>query len=85
MVRFERGGVSYVLRRGPRHLRPNTTTVITREMTLLSALSGTTVPHSRFVAGTDDESVLGAVFYLMEPVDGFNMLRRISIVSGRHR
>ncbi len=77
MVRFERGGVSYVLRRGPRHLRPNTTTGITREMTLLSALSGTTVPHPRFVAGTDDESVLGAVFYLMEPVDGFNAAEQL--------
>ena len=74
----------------PRHLRPNTTTVITREMTLLSALSGTTVPHPRFVAGTDDESVLGAVFYLMEPVDGFNAAEQLdaptaATAEGAHR
>lgn len=72
MVRFTRGGREYVLRRGPRHLRPASNTVIGREMTLLAALRGTRVPHPQFIAGSTDESVLGAVFYLMAPVDGFN-------------
>lgn len=72
MVQFTRGGRSYVLRRGPHHLRPQSNKVITREITLLQALSGTDVPHPQLIAGCTDETVLGAVFYLMEPVDGFN-------------
>lgn len=42
-----------------------------REARLLEALSPTSVPHARLVASCDDESVLGAPFYLMEPVEGF--------------
>ncbi|MCR5978763.1 phosphotransferase [Gordonia jinghuaiqii] len=72
MVTVSRGGRRYVLRRGPRHLRPQSNAVIAREMTLLAALRATDVAHPRFVAGTDDPAVLGATFYLMEPVDGFN-------------
>src|SRR5690606_38214658 len=35
--------------------------------------AGSDVPHPRFIAACTDETVLnGAVFYLMEPVDGFN-------------
>jgi aminoglycoside phosphotransferase (APT) family kinase protein len=30
------------------------------------------VPHPRLIAACDDPSVLGAGFYLMEPVEGFN-------------
>jgi aminoglycoside phosphotransferase (APT) family kinase protein len=73
MLRFTRSGRSYVLRRGPRHLRPRSNTVILREIRVLAALAGTAVPHPRLIAGCDDPTVLGdAVFYLMEPVDGFN-------------
>jgi aminoglycoside phosphotransferase (APT) family kinase protein len=73
LVRFDRGGVSYVLRRGPRHLRRTSNDAIIREMRVLSALSGVDVPHPSFIAGCTDTAVLGdAVFYLMEPVDGFN-------------
>jgi aminoglycoside phosphotransferase (APT) family kinase protein len=73
LLHLERGGTSYVLRRGPRHLRKRSNDAITREMRVLQALAGTPVPHPRFVAGCEDTSVLGdAVFYLMEPVDGFN-------------
>jgi aminoglycoside phosphotransferase (APT) family kinase protein len=47
--------------------------VIRRECRVLRSLSGTAVPHPALIAACDDESVLGdAVFYLMEPVDGFN-------------
>lgn len=75
MIRFERSGRGYVLRRGPLHLRPHTNRAITREMQVLKALAQTAVPHPGFIAGCDDPSVLGdAVFYLMEPVDGFNPL-----------
>jgi aminoglycoside phosphotransferase (APT) family kinase protein len=62
-----------VFRRGPRHLRPVSNRVILRETRVLHALAGTDVPHPRLVAVCEDTSVLGdAVFYLMEPVDGFN-------------
>lgn len=73
MLRFARSGRSYVLRRGPRHLRPASNTVILRETRVLAALAGTDVPHPRLIAACDDPAVLGgAVFYLMEPIDGFN-------------
>jgi aminoglycoside phosphotransferase (APT) family kinase protein len=73
LLQLERGGATYVLRRGPRHLRKHSNDAIRREMQVLQALAGTDVPHPRFVAGCPDTDVLGdAVFYLMEPVDGFN-------------
>lgn len=73
LVGFTRGGERYVLRRGPRHLRKSSNEVIRREMRVLEALSGTDVPHPRFIAGCPDESVMkGATFYLMEWVDGYN-------------
>lgn len=73
MVRFTRDGRDYVLRRGPEHLRPGSNKVISREFQVLNALRGTDVPHAELIASCNDTSVLGdAVFYLMEPVDGFN-------------
>ncbi|WP_205266941.1 phosphotransferase family protein [Mycolicibacterium sphagni] len=73
MLRFTRSGRDYVFRRGPRHLRPVSNKVILRETRVLHALAGTDVPHPRLIAVCEDTAVLGdAVFYLMEPVDGFN-------------
>lgn len=78
MVRFTRDGREYVFRRGPRHLRPVSNSVILRETRVLHALAGTDVPHAGLIAVCEDASVLspsstdGAVFYLMEPVHGFN-------------
>lgn len=73
LIKFERGGRWFVLRRGPQHLRPRTNDVLRREMRMLSALAGSDVPHPGFIAGCPDETVMGgAVFYLMEPVEGFN-------------
>ncbi len=73
MVIFERGGRRFVFRRGPWHLRPRSNAQILQEMTVLRALAGTDVPHPGFIAGCDEEGVVGdGVFYLMEPVDGFN-------------
>eukprot|EP00903_Cladosiphon_okamuranus_P003398 g3396.t1 len=43
-----------------------------REARVLAALRGSDVPHPGFIAACEDLSVLGVVFYLMEPVDGFN-------------
>ncbi len=73
MLRFTRSGREYVFRRGPRHLRPVSNAVILRETRVLRALAGTDVPHAGLIAVCEDTSVLGdAVFYLMEPVNGFN-------------
>lgn len=73
MLQFTRAGRSYVLRRGPRHLRPRSNAVMLRETRLLAALAGTDVPHPGLIAVCDNPAVLGdAVFYLMEPVNGFN-------------
>nr|WP_280369345.1 phosphotransferase family protein [Nocardia wallacei] len=72
MLRFARGGRDYVLRRGPKHLRPKSNEVIRREARLLGALTGTGVRAPEVIAACPDEQVLGAVFYLMEPITGFN-------------
>lgn len=73
MLRFSRAGRPYVLRRGPRHLRPRSNSVILRETKVLAALAGSDVPHPHLIAVCEDPAVLGdAVFYLMDPVDGFN-------------
>ncbi|MEU6998508.1 phosphotransferase family protein [Nonomuraea sp. NPDC046570] len=69
MVRFSRGGVPYILRRPPLHARARSNEVLRREARVLAALRGTDVPAPALVAAqTADEPV----FYLMEPVDGFN-------------
>ncbi len=73
MLRLTRGGCDYVLRRSPKHPRPVSNEVLRREARLLGALRDTDVIAPRLIAAGTDESVLGgSVFYLMEPVDGFN-------------
>jgi len=72
LLRFRRAGRDYVLRRPPANPRPTSNRVMTREIRLLDALRGSAVPHPGLIAACLDETVLGAVFYLMEPVDGFN-------------
>ena len=72
LLRFQRGGRGFVLRRPPRHPRSDGTDTMRREALVLAALARTDVPHARLIAACDDPGVLGAGFYLMEPVDGFN-------------
>ncbi|CAN5155195.1 phosphotransferase family protein [soil metagenome] len=72
LLRFGRDGRDYVLRRPPVHARPNSNETMRREARVLRALAGTDVPHAALIAGCGDEGVLGAAFYLMEPIDGFN-------------
>ncbi len=72
LIRFERAGRPYVLRRPPQHLRGNSNETMRREARLLAAIADTAVPHPRLIAACGDESVLGAAFYLMEPIAGFN-------------
>ncbi len=72
IVRFARGGTDYVLRRPPAHPGADGNATMRREARILRALAGTDVPHPRLIGACADESVLGAAFYLMQPVDGFN-------------
>ena len=72
LIQFERGGRHYVLRRPPVHKRANSDETMRREARVLAALAGSDVPHPGLIAACGDEVLLGAAFYLMEPVDGFN-------------
>jgi aminoglycoside phosphotransferase (APT) family kinase protein len=71
LLKFERGGRPFILRRPPKHLRANSNETMRREARVLTALKGTDVPHPDVIAACGDESVLGAAFYLMEPIEGF--------------
>ncbi|WP_313053509.1 phosphotransferase family protein [Pseudomonas lopnurensis] len=72
LLRFRRGRREFVLRRPSAALREIGGKTISREARVLRALAGSPVPHAGFVAECTDERVLGARFYLMRPVDGFN-------------
>jgi aminoglycoside phosphotransferase (APT) family kinase protein len=72
LLRFRRSRRSYILRRPPPVLRANSNETMRREARALAALAGTDVPHPALIAACPEEDVLGASFYLMEPIDGFN-------------
>ncbi|WP_436796359.1 phosphotransferase family protein [Actinospongicola halichondriae] len=72
LLRFDRSGRSYVLRHPPLHKRRNSDETMRREARVLAALAGTDVPHPGLIAAEPDTDVLGAAFYLMEPIEGFN-------------
>jgi aminoglycoside phosphotransferase (APT) family kinase protein len=71
LLHLERSGRPYVLRRPPKHLRANSNETMRREARVLGALKGEPVPHPELIAACGAEDVLGAAFYLMEPIDGF--------------
>ncbi len=73
MIAFNRAKRRYVLRRPPRHPRANGNETMRREMRVLDALAQSDVPHPPLIAACPEESVLGASFYLMEPIEGFNV------------
>ena len=77
LLRFVRSGRTYILRRPPRHKRPNSDETMRREARVLAALAGSNVPHPRLIAVCPDEKVLGAAFYLMEAIEGFNPVDRV--------
>ena len=72
LLRFRRGSREFVLRRPSRELREVGGKTIAREARLLKALAGSQVPHAGLIADCADPGVLGASFYLMEPIQGFN-------------
>lgn len=65
-----RGEESWVLRRPPRPPLPPSAHDVLREAWLLSAVAGRGVRTPHVLASCDDESVIGAPFYVMERVDG---------------
>jgi aminoglycoside phosphotransferase (APT) family kinase protein len=69
---LRRGGRRMVLRRPPREVPPGRNETMLREYRVLRALRNSDVPHARVLGGCDDESVLGAFFYVMDFVDGWS-------------
>lgn len=72
LLRLQRSGRSYIFRHPPPHKRSNSDETMRREARVLASLAGTDVPHPALIAAEGDVAVLGAAFYLMEPVEGFN-------------
>ena len=72
LLKFRRGGRWFMLRRPPLAAHMNGSETMRREARVLGALAGTDVPHPRLIAACPDEDILGAAFYLMEPIEGFN-------------
>lgn len=72
LLHFRRGAREFVLRRSPLQAMPEVRATIAREARVLAALATTQVPHPTLFAACLDEQVLGAPFYLMAPVEGFN-------------
>lgn len=73
LLRFRRGAREFVLRRPPPHKRANSDETMRREARVLAALAGSDVPHPALIAAEPDEAVIGAAFYLMEPIEGYNV------------
>ena len=72
LLKFRRGDRWFMLRRPPLKAHFNGSETMRREARVLGALADTAVPHPRLIAAEPAEDVLGAAFYLMEPIDGFN-------------
>jgi aminoglycoside phosphotransferase (APT) family kinase protein len=73
-----RDGAEFVLRRPPRPPLPPSAHDVLREARLLQALAPTPVRVPRVLAACDDESVIGAPFYLMERVQGTVMTAAVA-------
>jgi aminoglycoside phosphotransferase (APT) family kinase protein len=72
LFEIRRGELRMALRRPPRKVPKGRNETMLREYRILEALRDSDVPHARAIAGCDDESVIGACFYLMEFVDGWS-------------
>ena len=85
LFRFRRGERGLVLRRPRGDARPNAGAALAREARLLRAMADTDVPHPRLVAACDDDSVLGAAFYVEDRVAEAapKQRRRLTRIRGR--
>jgi len=72
LLKFRRGDRWFMLRRPPLKAHFNGSETMRREARVLGALADTAVPHPRLIAAEPAEDILGAAFYLMEPIEGFN-------------
>jgi aminoglycoside phosphotransferase (APT) family kinase protein len=72
MFRVRRASHEWVLRRPPRQIPEGRNEVMRREYGILRALAGTEVPHPVVRGFCDDQTVLGANFYLMDMIDGWS-------------
>ena len=72
LLRFTRGGRTFVLRRPPPHPREKSNETMRREARVLAAIAESDVPHPRLIAACPETDIIGASFYLMECIDGFN-------------
>src|SRR5688572_24334990 len=68
--RLTAGGRHYVLRRKPPGKLLPSAHAVDREYRVITALAGTGVPVPRTYALSEDESVIGTAFYIMECVEG---------------
>lgn len=68
--RIDRGGESFVLRRPPRPPLPPSAHDVLREARMLAAIQDQPVRTPRVLASSDDESIIGVPFYVMEFLDG---------------
>jgi aminoglycoside phosphotransferase (APT) family kinase protein len=71
-LKFWRDGRPYVLRCSARHPHGDGNATNRREARVLGALVNTDVPYLGLIATCSLDEVIGASFYLMEPLDGFN-------------
>jgi len=79
MIGFERAGRRYVLRQAAQ-AGLSEARVLQREIRVLSALSGTAVPHAPLIASAPDgDETVGPTFYLVDYVEGVNLM-----VTGLH-
>lgn len=72
ILSLDRGNGVMMLRRPPVTPPPGSERTALREARVLSALDRTAVPHPRCFASCDDPDVIGAVFYVMERVEGWS-------------
>src|SRR5690606_32411162 len=68
--RLERGGLEFVLRRGPRPPISKSTHDMLREARIQRLLAAEGIPVPEILAVCDDDSLLGVPFYLMSFLDG---------------
>jgi aminoglycoside phosphotransferase (APT) family kinase protein len=68
---LRRGEHRWILRRPPRVPLSKTAHDMMREFRVLTALEDSAVPHATPLVACEDPGVIGAPFYIMEPVDGF--------------
>lgn len=71
ILTLDRGGPIMVLRRPPAVPPPGSERSVLREARVLTALTGTAVPHPHCFGSCADPEVIGAPFYVMERVPGW--------------